>query len=64
MDARGIEEVIRLEVSDITCNPVAAGLRPEEVPSNEIEEAAMQNLVFQAILEKRRLGGGYRAWRD
>lgn len=59
-----VENMIAAEVSEIASNPVAAGLRVEEAPLNEREKAAMQNLVLQSILEKRRAKGGYVGWRS
>ncbi|GAQ91172.1 DNA excision repair protein ERCC-6 [Klebsormidium nitens] len=64
MTCLAVENVIAAEVSEIASNPAAAGLRAEEVPSNEREKAAMQNLVLQRILEKRRAKGGFAAWQS
>ncbi|GAQ93351.1 hypothetical protein KFL_014620010, partial [Klebsormidium nitens] len=64
MTCLAVESMIAAEVSEIASNPEAAGLRAEEVPSNEREKAAMQNLVLQRILEKRRAKGGYVGWQS
>lgn len=36
----------------------------EEVPSNERQRVAMENLVLQKILEKRRARGGQVGWQS
>jgi hypothetical protein len=47
MTCLAVENMIAGEVSKIANNPAAAGLRVEEVPLNEREKTAMQNLVLQ-----------------
>lgn len=59
-----VESMIAAEIADISTNPEEVGLRAEDVPSNEREKAAMQNLVLQRILEKRRAAGGHIGWND
>jgi hypothetical protein len=64
MECIALENVIRLEIADIRSNPRAAGLSEEEIPTNDAETIAMENLVLQTLLERRRLHGGYARWSD
>ncbi|GAQ90329.1 hypothetical protein KFL_006280040 [Klebsormidium nitens] len=64
MTCIAVERMITAEVSEISADPTAMGLRAEEVPSNQREKVAMENLVLQKILKKRRVRGGYVGWRN
>lgn len=64
MECLAIEKVIAIEIGRVRADPVALGLAREEAPSNDREVESMQNLVLQAILEKRRSLGGYVGWKD
>jgi hypothetical protein len=59
-----VEAMIAAEIADISNNPGEIGLRAEEVPSNQREKVAMQNLVLQRILERRRAAGGQVGWKN
>ncbi|GAQ93057.1 hypothetical protein KFL_012750030 [Klebsormidium nitens] len=64
MECIAIEKVIATEIADVRADPVSPGLTREKAPTNDAEVTAMQNLVLQTILEKRRALGGYVGWKN